>query len=244
MSHWVRHGLAARLVRLLVPALVVVCGFGVTAPPAVEAGLPPEAARLERALEGLNSIRADFLQIRNVELTGEEIQAVGMLAFRPPQDFRLAYAEPYPQELVIRGDSLWVIVPEENQAQRYAFTPDAPGNEIFLLFGGRRGGLDEAFEVVQEAWGSYAAALRLTPRNREPGYPIEEIRLVLRKDGLPERLFFHEVTGDDVVFTFTRFVRNPKDIEDLLALRLPPGIEIIDASPTGLGDVPGVDPQR
>ena len=207
------------------------------------AELPAEGLRLERALDGLRSLRADFMQIRTVDLTGEEIRAVGLLAFRPPHDFRLAYEIPMPQELVITGDSLWVVLPEENQAQRYAFEEAAPGNEIFLLFGGRERRLEEAFEVVQEPWGSHEAALRLVPRDRDPGYPIEEIRLVLRADGLPERLFFREVTGDDVVFTFTRFTRDPADIDELVALRLPPGIEIIDGTPTGLGDAPEIDPK-
>ena len=198
-----------------------------------------EAARLERTLRGVASLRAEFVQIRDVALTGESIQARGVLAFRPPDRFRLAYVTPEPQELVIRGDSLWVIMPSENQAQRYPYEDGAPGSEVFLLFGGKGRTLDDVFTVEEGAWGSYPKAIRLVPKNVEPGYPIEEIRLVVGGNGLPQRLFLREATGDNVVFTFTRMDRNVANIESLVKLRIPKGMEVIETTPTrGTGDLP------
>jgi outer membrane lipoprotein-sorting protein len=208
---------------------IVASGFAGGAAPGAEP--PQEALRLERALKKVNGLRASFRQLRDVALTGESVEAQGVLAFRPPQRFRLAYAKPDRQELVIQGDSLWVILPSENQAQRYPFRVDSPGSEVFLLFGGKNHKLTEVFDVVQEPWGGYPAALRLTPRDPEPGYPLEEIRLVVGPDGFPRRLFFREATGDNVVFEFKNVEKNPADLEKDLALRLPPGIEIIDAIP-------------
>jgi outer membrane lipoprotein-sorting protein len=198
---------------------------------AFASGPPPEAVRLENALRSVSGLRARFVQVREVALTGESVEAAGTLAFRPPQRFRLAYSRPEAQELVIQGDSLWVVMPSENQAQRYPFRVNAPGSEIFLLFGGQHRSLMDVFNVKQEAWGSYPAALRLFPKHPEPGYPLEEIRLVVGKNGFPERLFFREATGDNVVFQFTALEKNPRDLEKDLALKLPKGIEIIDASP-------------
>lgn len=225
----------------ILAALAVLLTGAAGATGRASAGVPPEARRLEKALQGVRGIRADFVQIRDVALTGEEIQATGTLAFRPPHEFRLAYGKPDPQELVIRGDSLWVILPEENQAQRYPFSPDSPGSEIFLLFGGRNRSLEDAFTVTQSEWGSEPSALRLVPRHAEPGYPIEDIRLIVGKDGFPERLFFKESTGDTVVFQFTRVVKNPPDIESLVALHIPKGMEVIDATPTPNHGGPGLD---
>mgnify|MGYP002624073762 CR=1 FL=1 len=200
------------------------------------AALPPEAQRLEQALKELSGVKVDLLQRRSILITGEDVESRGILAFRPPQSFRLAYETPEPQELVVSGDSLWVVMPGEGQAQRYPFSVDAPGSEIFLLFGGKNGTLSGAFEIRQEAWGSYERALRLLPRNPEPGYPLEELRLVVGKNGLPEKLFYREVTGDTVVLSFLKYEKNPKDIEALTALRLPAGIQVIDASPPDLYD--------
>ena len=216
-------------------AVVYVTGLSlvaalITAPPAAES-VPPEATRLENALKGIDGLRADFVQIRDVALTGESIEATGFLAFRPPQSFRLVYSEPEAQELVIEGDFLWVVMPSENQAQRYPFSADAPGSEIFLLFGGQGRSLTQVFDVLEEPWGSYPSALRLIPRDMEPGYPIEEIRLVVGKAGFPQRLFFREVSGDTVVFNFVSVRRSPKNIDELTRLQLPEGIEIIDGSP-------------
>ena len=236
--------------RMAAPALVILglsC-FPAAAPPALaqarpqsappQTTLPPEAARMEAAL------RAEFTQVRSVSLTGEEIEARGVLAFVPPHRFRLAYSAPQPQELVIRGDSLWVVMPAENQAQRYPFSEDAPGSEIFLLFGGRNRTLAEAFRITQEPWGGHRATLRLLPRSEDPGYALEEVRVVVGGNGLPEKLFFREVTGDTVAFTFTKVERNPRNAEALTALRIPPGMEVIDGSapPRDLG--PEIDPDR
>ncbi len=135
-------------------------------------------------------------------------------------------------------------MPSENQVQRYPFSEDSPGSEIFLLFGGRNRTLSEAFRISQEAWGSHRASLRLLPRQSDPGYPLEEVRVVVGKNGLPEKLFFREVTGDTVAFTFTKVERNPRDADALTALHIPPGMEVIDGSapPRELG--PEIDPDR
>lgn len=223
--------------------VITVVLFAVMLGGSANAKLPPEAARLEKALRSVESLEADFVQIRSLALTGEELEASGKLAFKPPQGFRLAFRTPEPQELVVKDNYLWVIMPAENQAQRYEFDPLAPGNEVFLLFGGKERSLEEAFHWVEEPWGPYAAALRLTPRENAEGYPLEEIRLVVGEDGFPKKLFFHETSGDDVIFNFIRFRQNPKNIDDLVALHVPEGMEIIDAAPASQGGSP-VDPDR
>ena len=91
---------------------------------------------------------------------------------------------------------------------------------------------NEPSMVVEEPWGGYDKALRLLPRDADPGYPLEEIRLVVGKNGFPQKLFFREVTGDTVVFSFGKLSRNPEGIDELVALRLPEGMEVIDVSPT------------
>jgi outer membrane lipoprotein-sorting protein len=230
---------------VLMPTLVVLlCGAAPARAQTAAPPLPAEAARMEAALKELRGVRAEFIQIRSVSLTGEEIEARGTLAFVPPHRFRLAYTTPEPQELVIRGDSLWVVMPSENQVQRYPFSEDSPGSEIFLLFGGRNRTLSEAFHISQEAWGGHRASLRLLPRQADPGYPLEEVRVVVGGNGLPEKLFFREVTGDTVAFTFTKVERNPRNADALTALHIPPGMEVIDGSapPRELG--PEIDPDR
>jgi outer membrane lipoprotein-sorting protein len=190
--------------------------------------LPAAAKRLHDAVTGVRGLRVEFHQIRDVELTGEEIEADGFIAFRPPGDFRMAYRTPEVQEVVVSGDSLWVLMPSENQALRFSFEPGAPGSEIFLLFGGGARELDEVFVIVQEPWADYEDALLLTPRADDGTYPIQDIRVVVGDDGYPRRLFYREVTGDSVVFDFRPAERNPENIGDLVRLVLTPGMEVHD----------------
>ena len=56
---------------LIAAALLLLATVGI-----VRAALPPEAARLQETLRTVSGLRADFVQIRNVSLTGEEIEAL------------------------------------------------------------------------------------------------------------------------------------------------------------------------
>ena len=196
-------------------------------PPAAGA-LPPAAARLERAMERVVGVSASFVAVRTVELTGEELTAHGEVAFRAPDRFRLAYLEPDRQEIVVEGDSLWVVLLDENQAMRFAFDPEAPGSEVFLMFGGRAEALRGLFRIEEEPWAAYEDALHLTPLADDGSYPLEELRLVVDENGFPRRLFYREITGDTVAFRFTGITANPADLDERVRLILPPGIEIID----------------
>jgi len=213
-------------------AVLLVLGAGPAAPALAEGGAPPlpsAARRLLDTVTGVRGLRIAFHQIRDVDLTGEEIEADGVIGFRPPSDFRMAYTSPEVQEVVVSGDSLWVITPAENQALRFSFHAGEPGSEIFLLFGG--GGersLTDAFDIVQEPWADYEDALRLTPRDDDGSYPIQDIRLVVGPDGYPRRLFYREVSGDTVAFDFREVEVNPRDLADLVRLRIPPGVEVYD----------------
>ena len=195
------------------------------------ASSPPAAAvRLESQLGKLHGLRVDFVQIRTVELSGEELQARGYLAFRPPHSFRLVYLDGDRQEVTVQEDTLWVWMPEENQAMRFPFDPHAPGNEVFTLFGGGDRSLSDVFQVSQSSWAGYSEALHLTPRSQEPGYPLEEIRLIVGTHGFPKKFFYREVTGDTVVFSFAKLESNPSNLDDLLRFEVPPGAEILDGT--------------
>jgi outer membrane lipoprotein-sorting protein len=192
------------------------------------ADLPPAAVRLEAALANIAGIRADFVQIRAVDLTGEELEARGVLVLEPPHRFRLRYDDAGEQQIAVVGDSLWVLDPVENQAVRFLFDPEAPGSEVFLLFGGGERRLAEVFLVTQEPWAGHPEALHLVPRNPDPGYPLTDLRVLVDDRGLPRRFFYREPTGDTVVFDFVRVTLDPADLESLLRLEVPPGMDVID----------------
>lgn len=207
---------------------VLACGTPWPADGAGAGALPPAAERLAEAVHDVRGLRMAFHQIREVDLTGEEVEGDGFIAFRPPGDFRMAYHSPEPQEVVVSADTLWVLMPAENQALRFSFEPGAPGSEIFLLFGGGGHRLEDVFDIVQEPWADYPDALRLTVREDDGSYPIRDIRLVVSDDGYPRRLFYREITGDAIAFTFRDVDRDPEDIGDLVRLVLAPGMEVHD----------------
>jgi chaperone LolA len=219
---------------MLLPLLFLASPVLVATPGGAEEPLPPAAVRMEEALRGIRGIRADFVQIRAVDLSGEEIEARGVLVLEPPYRFRLRYDDAEEQQIVVDGDSLWVLHPAENQAVKFLFDPEAPGSEVFLLFGGGDRSLADVFEVTQEGWAGHSDALHLVPRGADPGYPLTDLRVLVDEEGLPRRFFYREPTGDTVVFDFLRVTLNPEDLQDLLHFELPPGTEVVDGEELGL----------
>lgn len=197
--------------------------------PGLVKAMPPAAERLERRLATVHSLRAEFVQIREVGLTGEEIEAPGVLVFQRPHAFHLTYMDEDRQEVVVQGDSLWVYSPLEKQAILYAFDPNAPGSEVFFLFGGQGKPLNEVFAFSAEPWAGHQDALRLEPKVKDPGYPFDQMRLVVDEKGFPSLFFYSETSGDLVTMRFTHVEGNPKNIDSLIAFELPPTVEILDA---------------
>jgi len=170
----------------------------------------------------------DFDLVREVDLTGETLGGSGFLAFRRPDRFRLVYLDPEPQEMVVAGDSLWVLLFDQHQAMRFTFDPEAPGSEVFLLFRGRMDDLTRLFEITEEPWAGYDDALLLVPSTEDPTYPLEELRLAVDRRGVPVRLAYREITGDTVTFEFRRRKATGAELDRLTRLRLPAGMEVLD----------------
>jgi outer membrane lipoprotein-sorting protein len=205
----------------------------VAAPGPTRAAVLPEAApllgKLEAAVGPLRDFQADFVQVRHVDLTDENIEARGRLRFLAPDFFRLDYREPDADVLTMRGDTLLVYFPALAQAQRHAIDREDATRNIFLLFASKKGELAERFDVSLAPPGPGRAALRLQPLDGAIDYPIREIVVTLDpKSHLPEELFFREEGGDTIVFRLTG-VRTNRKLKPADFVFVPPtGTEILE----------------
>ncbi|HEX7880117.1 MAG TPA: outer membrane lipoprotein carrier protein LolA [Candidatus Eisenbacteria bacterium] len=221
--------------RLLMPSSLVamLAAVVVLVAARVEAAVLPEAAplldRLEGAIGPLKDFQADFVQVRHVDLTDENIEARGRLRFLAPESFRLDYREPDADVLTMRGDSLLVYFPALAQAQRHRIDREDATRNIFLLFASKKGELADRFDVSLAPPGPGGAALRLQPLAGVLDYPIQEIVVRLQsKTNLPEELFFREEGGDTVVFRLADVRTNRKLKSSDFVFVPPPGTEILE----------------
>lgn len=200
--------------------------------PAAPAAVLPEARplleRLERAIAPLRDFEAEFVQVRHLALTDEEVRAAGRLRFLAPDHFRLDYHSPEADVLSMRGDTLEVYFPSQRQLQRYPVDDGEATRSLLLLFAARPGRLEEEFDVSLAPPSPAGRALRLQPLADALDYPVSEIQVTLNaRTGLPERLFFREEGGDTILLRLdgpktNRGLKRPDFI-----LVPPPGTEII-----------------
>ncbi len=222
-----------RLFRLSLPAmlaavLVLLC----TSAPRTGAEVLPDArpllGRLEKALAPLNSLEADFVQVRHLALTDENVEATGRLRFLAPGFFRLDYRTPDPDVLTMRGDSLQVYFAALEQAQRYLVDENESTRDMFLLFASKPGRLERKYDISLGPRTPEGQPLRFQPLDSSLAGSISEIWVHLEaRTGYPERIFFREEGGDTVLFRLAKTKPNRKmDAADFVFVP-PPGTEII-----------------
>lgn len=189
----------------------------------------PLLSRLETALAPLHDFQAEFVQVRHIDLTDENVEAKGRLRFLAPDSFRLDYREPDLDVLAMQGDSMLVYFPSMNQAQQHLIDRQDATRNIFLLFAARKGELGRRFDISLAPPGPSGPALRLQPLAGMLDYPIQEIVVRLHpKSGLPMELYFREEVGDTIVFRLSDVKTNRKLTRADFVFVPPPGTEILD----------------
>jgi outer membrane lipoprotein-sorting protein len=191
----------------------------------------PEAraslARLESAVESLTAFEADFVQVRHLVLTDEEVRATGRIRFLAPDHFRLDFKTPEADVLTLRGDSLVMYFPALKQAQTATIEEEEATRDFFLLFSARKGEIERRFDVSLAADSPSGRPLRFQPL-ADSESPVREIWVHQNeKTGFPERLFLMEVGGDTILFQISRPRRNGKLESRDFFFAPPKGTEII-----------------
>ena len=152
--------------------------------------------RLDRFLNGLDTLQADFVQT----VTGAEqgtTQARGVFYLRRPDRFRWEYNAPEPQSIIADGRQIWLYDPELEQVSVQNQDRALRGTPAMLLID--RGSVGESFDVTERPSVDGLAWFELIPRSEESQY--QRIRLGLR-DGQINRLEMEDKLGQRVSFQF------------------------------------------
>lgn len=204
-----------RPLRALLAAIVL---FGATSAHAADAD---PAARLEKLLAALTSVRVAFTQ----DVVGADGKttdhAVGTLSLRRPGRFRWDYTNPR-QLIVSDGDRLWLYDPELEQAtvrrvrEAFAQTP------AMLLSGEAR--IRDGFTVRDAGSEAGLEWLALAPKGADSDF--REIRIGFAGDAL-KRLEFTDKLNQRTRIVLGTLERNVR-LEDALFTFTPPkGVDVI-----------------
>jgi outer membrane lipoprotein carrier protein len=207
-----RHALRV----LLAAAFLCVAGSAA----ATDAG-PDPAARLEKLLATLTSVRVDFTQ----DVVGADGKttdhAVGTLSLRRPGRFRWDYTNPR-QLIVSDGERLWLYDPELEQAtvrrvrEAFAQTP------AMLLSGEAR--IRDGYTVRDAGSEGGFGWLALTPKGADSDF--REIRLGFAGDAL-KRLEFTDKLNQRTRISLGTLERNVRLDDALFTFTPPKGVDVI-----------------
>ena len=199
-----------------------ICGLILSLAVSTAAGNP-----LDAFLDGLDTFSADFEQTL-LDSAGELAEtSKGSLRLRRPGMFYWLYSEPYVQEIISDGVSLWVYE-EDLEQVTISDVSDAIENTPALIFSGDDD-LGKHYVIEELESDAEGAQVQLTPRNPESHYRL--LRLVFYGDELAGMALL-DTLGQALVVSFTNVERNPALKAELFTFSPTEGMEVIDARQT------------
>ena len=178
---------------------------------------------LDVFLEELDTFSADFEQTL-LDTAGEVLETTkGTVQLRRPGMFSWLYNEPFVQEIISDGKTLWVYDKDLDQVT-ISDVSDAIEDTPALIFSGNYI-LSEHY-VINELESDEYAWVELTPRDIESHY--RSLRLAFSGNELAAMLLSDSL-GQTLFITFTNGSRNPDLNRELFRFTPAGNIDVIDA---------------
>ena len=179
---------------------------------------------LDVFLDGLDTFSAGFEQTL-LDSSGEVLETTkGTVQLRRPGMFSWSYSEPYVQEIISDGKTLWVYDEDLDQVT-ISDASDAIEDTPALIFSGNYN-LAEHYVINELENDAEYAWLELTPRDIESHY--RSLRLAFSGDELAAMLLFDSL-GQTLLITFMNGSRNPDLNRELFRFAPADDIDVIDA---------------
>jgi outer membrane lipoprotein carrier protein len=178
--------------------------------------------RLDRFLEGLTTMRADFIQTLS-SARGERMEeSRGKLWLLRPGKFRLHYVNPYEQLYVADGSNIWMY---DRDLEQVTVKPqdDALGSTPALLLSSETP-LEENFTIEEEGMHEGFQWLLLKPKAADSNF--DYLRLALEGDVL-RAMEMVDGFGQTTRLFLETVVRNPDVDADKFFFQPPPGVDVI-----------------
>jgi len=185
------------------------------------------AERLEAAIQGVSTLRAEFRQTV-VDAKGVATEhAEGRVTLARPGRFRWDYRVPA-QVIVSDGTTVWLYDADLAQVTIRPATDSLAGSPAALLSG--QGDLRSAFDVADAGTDGGLAWSRLTPKSADGDFRELDVGIAggeVRRMRLTDRL------GQTTLLEFDRIERNAPVSADTFRFQPPPGVDVVGRAPAG-----------
>lgn len=181
-------------------------------------------AKLDRLLNSLDTIQADFAQVVKDNRDQEIERSSGQLQIKRPGKFRWEYKNPDVQTLVSDGQRLWIYDAELEQVTINRIDASFMGSPAMLLSG--QDGLRTNFEIehVEQHADLFVINLALKMAARSD---FKLIQVSIRGEQLAG-MSLTDKLGQTTSLQFTQFKRNPKLSDSQFVFTPPKGVDLVD----------------
>lgn len=189
-------------------------------------------AALERFLQGLQSLQADFTQTVQDSQDHVVEKSSGTLAIKRPGKFRWDYAKPNAQVIVSDGTRIWLYDAELEQLTIRNVDKTLSGTPAMLLSGNQAAGQDvlrTQFEVNHVEQRDGMTVVNLAPKNGDTDFKL--VQLALKGDQLVA-MSLTDKLAQTTLLQFSKFKRNASLSDATFKFTAPKGVDVIDNTHT------------
>ena len=180
-------------------------------------------AHLDRFLQGLKTLQAEFAQEVIDNETNQVSHSHGVFYLSRPDRFRWVYEGEYPHYIIADGKTIWLVEEDLEQVSQKSQKSALKGTPAGLL--AKDLDIDREFQVDELGERMGLSWLRLRPRDENSQF--EQILLAFEGDRL-SRMEMADRFGQVTRFDFFKLQRNPKLQDQLFKFVPPPGYDILD----------------
>jgi outer membrane lipoprotein carrier protein len=178
--------------------------------------------RVERFLQGLEGLQAEFRQTLS-DRTGQVTdESSGVLAISRPNRFRWDYRQPYEQVIVSDGVKIWLYDSDLDQVTVRKLDESLSATPAMLLSG--QGKLEENFKVTKSEQEKTVQWVRLEPKRSDTDF--KWVRLGFSGEAL-RFMELGDKLGQTTVLEFSNFERNPRLDPGRFEFKVPEGADVI-----------------
>ena len=185
---------------------------------------------IQQKYEKVSTFEANFTQESYVKMMNQTQSVKGTVKIKKPGKMKWVYGAPDTQTLISDGKTLWLYVPEEEQATKVPVESIYSSNTPALFLAGK-GKLTRSFNVESVNEENKNILVTLVPKNEDQSLA----RLVLyanKKNYQITGSTVYDKLGNKTEIKFSRARINREIPEEQFQLKTPPGVEILDYTQT------------
>lgn len=185
---------------------------------------------IQKQYEKILTFEANFIQESYIRMMDQIQKVEGQVKIKKPGKMRWVYGAPDEQILISDKNTLWLYIPEEEQATKVPVESIYSSNTPALFLAGQ-GKLTQSFNIESVNQEKKKIIVTLIPKTAQQSLA----RLVLFADKKNYQITgstVYDKLGNRTTIRFNQIRVNKKILEEQFQLNTPPNVEILDYTQT------------